>query len=85
LLPAAGSINFQAGFTYTNERDVTEPVPPLRGFGGGSFTLSGGLLVVNGTLSGDSSWQWQGGSMMVDHAHRAQHHGRLRAEPGRRK
>jgi hypothetical protein len=69
--PPPGAGNFQAGFVYTNQCDVTEPVPPLRGFGSGSFTLSGGLLVVNGTaydnatLSGNFSWQWQGGTTMA--------------------
>jgi hypothetical protein len=51
---------------FTNQCLVTEPVPPLTGPGGAGFTLSGGMLVVNGvvwdnaTLTGNLTWQWIG-------------------------
>jgi hypothetical protein len=70
--PGTVPTNFTSnGMTVTNECIVTAPVPPLLGGGGAGFTLSGGLLVINGaawdnaTLTGTITWQWDGPTVGV--------------------
>lgn len=66
--PGTVPINFTtpSGVTVTDQCIVTAPVPPILGGGGAGFTLSGGLLVINGTvwdnatLTGNLTWQWDG-------------------------
>lgn len=69
--PGTVPINLTGGVSYTNQCSVAEPVPPLLGGGSASITISGGLLVVNGTVwdnatfTGALAWQWEGPTTAV--------------------
>jgi hypothetical protein len=64
--PGTLPINLSSNFTYSGTCEVSNGLPAVLGSAGGPFTLSGGLLVLNGsawdnaTLTGTFLWQQLG-------------------------